>query len=97
MKLQSLKEEIKDTMRDAIADAIEQDERIAVATVNTTDGYIDLMVTRGDDVSCNVTHDNDIYKSSPNLEAWVEKILTHYKEETEWQEIEREQINEQVW
>lgn len=96
MNLLSLKEEIKDTMRDAIVDAIEQDERIAVATVNTTDGYIDLMVTRGHDASCHVTHDDDIYKSSPNLEEWVEKILMYYRRERVWREIEREEIKEVI-
>lgn len=92
MNLLSLKEEIKDTIRDAIVDAIEQDERIAVATVDTTDGYIDLMVTRCDDAACNVCHDNDKYKSSPNLEEWVEKILIYYRMERVWREIEREEI-----
>lgn len=92
MNLLSLKEEIKDKIRDAIVDAIEQDERIAVATVDTTDGYIDLMVTRCDDAACNVCHDNDMYKSSPNLEEWVEKILIYYRMERVWREIEREEI-----
>ena len=92
MNLLILKEEIKDTIRDAIVDAIEQDERIAVATVDTTDGYIDLMVTRCDDAACNVRHDNDMYKSSPNLEEWVEKILIYYRTERVWREIEREEI-----
>lgn len=92
MNLLSLKEEIKDTIREAIVDAIEQDERIAVATVDTTDGYIDLMVTRCDDAACNVCHDNDMYKSSPNLEEWVEKILIYYRMERVWREIEREAI-----
>lgn len=92
MNLLILKEEIKDKIRDAIVDAIEQDERIAVATVDTTDGYIDLMVTRCDDAACNVCHDNDMYKSSPNLEEWVEKILIYYRMERVWREIEREEI-----
>ena len=92
MNLLILKEEIKNKIRDAIVDAIEQDERIAVATVDTTDGYIDLMVTRCDDAACNVCHDNDMYKSSPNLEEWVEKILIYYRTERVWREIEREEI-----
>ena len=92
MNLLSLKEEIKDSIRVAIVYAIEQDERIAVATVDTTDGYIDLMVTRCDDATCTVRHDNDIYKSSPNLEEWVEKILMHYRMERVWREIEREEM-----
>ena len=88
MKLSGLRDEITDTMMDAIKDAIEGEDKVAVTCVNTTDGYIDLLMKRGEDVSCLVTHDDDCHKNSPNLEKWVEDIISPLKEECIWASLE---------
>lgn len=76
MTLSGLKEEILGTMFEAMKEAVCEGEKYTCATVNTTDGYIDLTLCLNGDVDAMVYHDDDeLRDNTPLLKAFCENVL----------------------
>lgn len=90
--LQWMVDECIDAITEAVRDAIAEDEDRAITSVSMTDGFVELSYTPTDDVSVIIIHDNDLDKTSPNLEKWLEKRLRYC---VDWYRLEDE-MNEEL-
>ena len=86
MTLKSLKEEIFDTMLDAVRDAIYGHYHSAAVQVNTVDGYINLVSVEGGEVAASVIHDSRKARKCARLEAFCENVIKAIK----WCDVRRE-------
>ena len=82
----------EEVIRDAMYEAIETGDTAATCTVETNDGYIDIMTDEKNQFYADVRHDKDELRNSPNLVSAIIKVIPYWDDVAdEWDSNNEEQ------
>lgn len=94
MKLAKFEKEIRETLNEAVMNAIREEENEVYVVVDTNDGYIDILLSRKGNMNVIINHDNENNYTMPNLSAWIENIAREYNGIINWLEVELESLDD---